>query len=88
MTTETQTERQVVMPNGHRELDLYNPEWCKERHMKIDLALENRRLENEKRFDEVWDAIRRQYSMLWGVVGLQLTILGGIIAILVKGVLQ
>ena len=88
MTTEPQTERRFVMPNGRRESDLYNPEWCKERHMKVDLALENIRLDNEKKFDEVWDAIRRQHGMLWGVVGLQLTILGGIIAILVKGILQ
>ena len=71
------------MPNGHRESDYYNPEWCKERHMKIDLVLENRRLENEKKFDEVWDAIRRQNAMLWGILAGQLVIMGGIMAVLI-----
>ena len=83
MTTETQIERRVFMPNGRRETDLYNPEWCKERHEKIDQALENIRIEKEKKFDGVWDAIRRQYGLLWGILAGQLVIMGGIIAVLV-----
>ena len=82
MTKETQIERRVYMPNGRRESDLYNPEWCKEKHAKIDQDIENLRLDNEKKFYEVWDAIRRQYGMLWGILAGQLAIMGGIIAVL------
>jgi len=60
------------MPDGRREPDYYNPEWCRERHEK-----------NEKKFAEVWAAIRRQYSMLWGILAGQLVIMGGIIAVLI-----
>ena len=83
MTKETQTERRVFMPNGRRESDLYNPEWCKERHDKIDQDIENIRLNTEKKFAEAWDAIRRQYGMLWGILAGQLAIMGGIIAVLI-----
>ena len=83
MTTETQTERRVFMPNGRQESDLYNQEWCRERHEKTDQDIENIRLGNEKKFVEVWGAIRRQYAMLWGILAGQLVIMGGIIAVLV-----
>ena len=83
MTTETQTERRVFMPDGRRESDHYNQKWCKERHDKIDQDIENRRLDNEKKFDEAWGAIRRQYAMLWGILAGQLVIMGGIIAVLI-----
>lgn len=85
MTTEKQTERRVIMPDGRRESDHYNARWCKERHEKIDQDIKNIRLDKEKEFIKVWDAIRRQSNMLWGIMGLQLTILGGIIAILATG---
>jgi len=83
MTTETQTERRVVMPNGRREPDYYNQEWCKERHEKTDQEIENIRLDNKKKFGKVWDAIGRQYAMLWGILAGQLVIMGGIIAVLI-----
>ena len=33
-------ERRVCMPNGRRESDHYNAQWCKERHDKIDKKLD------------------------------------------------
>ena len=71
------------MPNGRRESDYYNQKWCRERHEKIDQALENIRINKEKKFEEAWDAIRRQYSLLWGILAGQLVIMGGIIAVLI-----
>ena len=83
MTKETQIERRVFMPNGRRESDLYKQEWCRERHEKIDQDIENIRIDKEKKFDEAWGAIRRQYGMLWGILAGQLVIMGGIIAVLI-----
>jgi len=64
------------MPNGdktevsHKE---YNVAWCDERHRKID-----------KEFQSVWEKLKKQDSLMWGMVLTLIGNLGGVIAIFVK----
>jgi len=70
------------MPNGDD--DKYNTEWCKDKHQRIDEQLAELWGEEHGGLKAVWKNIDRLNAKLWGIIGMQLMILGGIVATLLR----
>jgi len=69
------------MPNGHN--TEYNPDWCWDRHRKIEKQLDSMGQYIEKTQDEVWNKIRSQDRLLWGIMLALIGNMGGVAATLV-----
>lgn len=81
------------MPNG--ENGRYNSDWCREKHKRIDKQFEECQAACSKRFAEVWgeehggikaiwNRMDNLNMKLWSIIGMQLVILGGIVATLLR----
>ena len=71
------------MPNGKD--NEYNAKWCREKHERIDKQLAEVWGEEHGGIKAVWKKYDQLNTKLWGIIGLQLTILGGIIVTLYRG---
>lgn len=75
------------MPNGDdKHADIYNREWCQDKHRVVDKEIKAIKIHHEKDIDNVWNQIRRQNGMLWGVMSILIMNLGGIVVILLQGI--
>lgn len=66
------------MPNGDAaHPQEYNLDWCNERHQRI-----------QDEFNSVWEKLRRQDGLLWGLLLALIGNFGGVIATLIVLVVQ
>lgn len=70
------------MPNG--EDGVFQAQWCRDKHKQIDRQFYEVWSEEHGGFKAVWENIDRLNAKLWGILVVQFTILGGIIAVLLR----
>ena len=70
------------MPNGDG--DKYNAQWCRDKNRQIDKEFAEIWGEEHGGFKAVWKSIDRLNAKLWGILAMQLVILGGIITMLLR----
>lgn len=71
------TERRTPGSSGRRESD-YNPDWCNERHDKIDARLAEIWGKKHGGIQAIWEAIGTMQRLLWAILLGQVAILGGL----------
>lgn len=70
------------MPNGDN--GEYNTKWCRDKHHRIDQQFAEVWGEEHGGLKAVWKNIDRLNAKLWSIIGIQLVILGGIVATLLR----